>query len=61
MDEKHQIKFDFKIGNEEIGNEENKTTNESKCNIFEARFIFGVLASLIFVIHFGISMFTSTK
>ena len=37
--------------------EENKTTNESTWNIFVARFIFGVLASLIVVIYFLISWF----
>ena len=41
--------------------EENKTTNESTWNIFVARFSFGVLASLIFVIYFVISSFTKTK
>ena len=41
--------------------EENKTTNESTWNIFVARFSFGVLASLIFVIYFVISSFTSTN
>ena len=39
--------------------EENKTTNESTWNIFVARFSFGVLASLIFVIYFAKSLFTS--
>ena len=42
-------------------NEENKTTNESTWNIFVATFSFGVLASLIFVIYFVISPFTSTN
>ena len=41
--------------------EENKTTNESTWNIFVARFSFGVLASLIFVIYFVISSFTKTN
>ena len=34
--------------------EEKKTTNESTWNIFVARFSFGVLSSLIFVIYFVI-------
>ena len=34
--------------------EENKTTNESTLNIFIARFSFGVLASLVFIIYFVI-------
>ena len=38
--------------------EENKTTNESTWNIFVARFSFGVLASLIFVIYFAKLLFT---
>ena len=42
-------------------NEENKTTNESTWNIFVARFSFSVLSSLIFVIYFVISLFTSTN
>ena len=42
-------------------NEENRTTNESAWNIFVARFSFDVLASLIFVIYFTISLFTSTN
>ena len=41
--------------------EENKTTNKSIWNIFEARFSFGVLASLIFIIYFAISSFTKTN
>ena len=41
--------------------EENKTTNESTWNIFVARFIFGVLASLIVVIYFLISWFAKTN
>ena len=41
-------------------NEENKATNESTWNIFVARFGFGVLASLIFVIYFVIWSFTIT-
>ena len=40
--------------------EENKTTNESTWNIFVARFSFGVLASLIFVIYFVTLLFAST-
>ena len=40
---------------------ENKTTNESTWNIFVARFSFGVLASLIFIIYFVISSFTKTQ
>ena len=36
--------------------EGNKTTNESRYS-FVARYSFGVLASLIFVIHFVISLF----
>ena len=41
-------------------NEENKATNESTWNIFVARFSFGVLASLIFIIYFVIWSFTIT-
>ena len=37
-------------------NEENKTANESTREIFVARFSSCVLASLIFVIHFAISL-----
>ena len=37
-----------------------RTTNESTRNIFVARFSFGVLASLIFVIYFPKLTFTST-
>ena len=37
---------------------EKNTTNESTWNIFVARFSFGVLASLIFIIYFVISLFT---
>ena len=40
-------------------NEENETTNESTQNIFVGRFSFGVLASVIYVIYFVISSFTS--
>ena len=40
---------------------ENKTTNESTWNIFVARFSFGVLASLIFIIFFVILSFTKTN
>ena len=40
-------------------NEENRTTNESTLNIFATRFRFGVLASLIFVLYFAKSLFTS--
>ena len=42
-------------------NEENETTNESTQKIFVGRFSFGVLASVIFVIYFVISSFTSTS
>ena len=41
--------------------EENTTTYESSWNIFVARFSFGALASLIFVIYFVISLFTKTN
>ena len=41
--------------------EVNKTTNESTWNIFVARFNFGVLASLIFIIYFVISSFTKAN
>ena len=37
-----------------------KTTYESARNIFVAKFRFGVLASLIFVLYFVITSFTST-
>ena len=40
---------------------EEKTTNYSTWNIFVAKFSFGALGSLIFVIYFVISSFTSTK
>ena len=40
---------------------EENTTNESTWNIFVARFSFGVLASLIFIIYFVISLFTKTN
>ena len=41
-------------------NEENRTTIESTRDIFAAKFRFGVLASLIFVIYFAKSLLTST-
>ena len=37
------------------------TTKKSTWNIFVARFSFGVLASLIFIIYFVISSFTKTN
>ena len=42
-------------------NEENKNTNESTWSIFVRRFSFGVPSSHRFVIHFVISLFTSTN
>ena len=40
---------------------EENTTNESTWNILVARFSFGVLASLVFVMYFVISSFTETN
>ena len=50
-----------KFNSPQIRKIEENTTNESTWNTFVATFSFGVLASLIFVMYFVISLFTKTN